>query len=83
MSDLLDLELPESIATADSLPSMPGVVIEILRLSKDEDAGIGEFAGRPKESRVGCGVGRGGRLHEAAPGHAQTAPGSTNRACPR
>lgn len=44
MSESLDLTLPESIATADGLPSMPGVVVEVLRLSKDEDAGIGDFA---------------------------------------
>lgn len=37
-------ELPPHIASADNLPSVPGVALEVLRLSKDENAGIDEFA---------------------------------------
>jgi diguanylate cyclase (GGDEF)-like protein len=44
VTDSLDLTLPDAIAKADDLPSMPGVVVEVLRLSKDEEAGIGDFA---------------------------------------
>ncbi len=37
-------ELPPALANADNLPSVPGVAVEVLRLSKDENAGIDEFA---------------------------------------
>jgi diguanylate cyclase (GGDEF)-like protein len=41
---MTEWSLPDSIAQADDLPSMPGVVVEILRLAKDDDAGVGDFA---------------------------------------
>ncbi len=44
MSVSLDLELPRALEQADGLPSMPGVVVEVLRLAKDEEAGIPDFA---------------------------------------
>ena len=37
-------EIPPQIANADNLPSVPGVAVEVLRLAKDENAGIDEFA---------------------------------------
>ena len=44
MNELPALELPEAIAKADNLPSPPGVVVEVLRLTRDENAGIDELA---------------------------------------
>ena len=44
MSDSLALRLPDAIRTSEDLPSPPGVVVEVLRLSKDERAGLDEFA---------------------------------------
>ncbi|MFT5286734.1 MAG: two-component system cell cycle response regulator [Planctomycetota bacterium] len=37
-------ELPIAIASADNLPSIPGVAVEILRLSRDEEAGLDDYA---------------------------------------
>lgn len=39
-----DLKLPDVIGKAEDLPSPPGVIVEILRLTKDEDSGIDDFA---------------------------------------
>lgn len=43
MSGELDLELPDEIGSIGELPSPPGVVVEILRLTRDDDAGVDDF----------------------------------------
>lgn len=44
MSASLELRLPDAIGKSEDLPSPPGVIVEILRLSKDENAGLDDFA---------------------------------------
>lgn len=39
-----DEVLPVLLSNADSLPSLPAVAVEILRLSRNEDAGIDQYA---------------------------------------
>jgi len=38
------MTLPEALARADNLPSLPAVAVEILRLSRDENAGLEDYA---------------------------------------
>jgi diguanylate cyclase (GGDEF)-like protein len=40
----IELTLPDAIGKAENLPSPPGVIVEVLRLSKDDDAGLDDFA---------------------------------------
>ena len=44
MSNNLVEELPAGLATADNLPSIPSVALQVLQLAKDDNAGIDEFA---------------------------------------
>ncbi len=43
-NDDLSGELPAAIQHADNLPSLPAVAIEVLRLTRDEDATVNDLA---------------------------------------
>ena len=42
---LFEKELPATLTRADSLPSLPAVALEVLRISQDEDATLDDMAG--------------------------------------
>ena len=44
MTESHELTLPEEIASAEHLPTIPGVAVEVLRLTEDEDSSIQDLA---------------------------------------